>query len=149
MPPASPYAGNSVFPSLLTDDQNNVHIAWVDSGNLSANEEIVYVRLNQTDLTGDGMMALDPWEMVPVTSWNSNKLGPNSGRQPAIGMPPAFSNDLEVAHSRVDTNKCGDGNNNRFTICYSHVLTGRLMLNLMRAKPSTMSSSLTNRPSTT
>ena len=94
LPPASPYAGNSVFPSLLTDDQNNVHIAWVDSGNLSANEEVVYVRLNQTDLTGDGMMALDPWEMVPVTSWNSNKLGPNSGRQPAIGMPPAFSNDL-------------------------------------------------------
>ncbi|GIR75383.1 MAG: hypothetical protein CM15mP78_00820 [Candidatus Poseidoniales archaeon] len=49
LPPASPYAGNSVFPSLLTDDQNNVHIAWVDSGNLSANEEILYTRLNQTD----------------------------------------------------------------------------------------------------
>ena len=129
LPPASPYAGNSVFPSLLTDDQNNVHIAWVDSGNLSANEEIVYVRLNQTDLTGDGMMALDPWEMVPVTSWNSNKLGPNSGRQPAIGMPPAFSNDLgSGAHlAWSDTNKCGDdGNNNRFTICYSHVLTGQV-----------------------
>lgn len=129
LPPASPYAGNSVFPSLLTDDQNNVHIAWVDSGNLSANEEVVYVRLNQTDLTGDGMMALDPWEMVPVTSWNSNKLGPNSGRQPAIGMPPAFSNDLgSGAHlAWSDTNKCGDdGNNNRFTICYSHVLTGQV-----------------------
>ena len=129
LPPASPYAGNSVFPSLLTDDQNNVHIAWVDSGNLSANEEVVYVRLNQTDLTGDGMMALDPWEMVPVTSWNSNKLGPNSGRQPAIGMPPAFSNDLgSGAHlAWSDTNKCGDdGNNNRFTICYSLVLTGQV-----------------------
>ena len=129
LPPASPYAGNSVFPSLLTDDQNNVHIAWVDSGNLSANEEVIYVRLNQTDLTGDGMMALDPWEMVPVTSWNSNKLGPNSGRQPAIGMPPAFSNDLgSGAHlAWSDTNKCGDdGNNNRFTICYSHVLTGQV-----------------------
>ena len=129
LPPASPYAGNSVFPSLLTDDQNNVHIAWVDSGNLSANEEVVYVRLNQTDLTGDGMMALDPWEMIPVTSWNSNKLGPNSGRQPAIGMPPAFSNDLgSGAHlAWSDTNKCGDdGNNNRFTICYSHVLTGQV-----------------------
>ena len=129
LPPASPYAGNSVFPSLLTDDQNNVHIAWVDSGNLSANEEILYVRLNQTDLTGDGMTALDPWEAVPVTSWNSNKLGPNSGRQPSIGMPPAFSNDLgSGAHiAWSDTNKCGDdGNNNRFTVCYSHVLTGQV-----------------------
>ena len=43
LPPASPYAGN-VCPLLLTDDQNNVHIAWVDSGNLSANEEILYTR---------------------------------------------------------------------------------------------------------
>ena len=129
LPPASPYAGNSVFPSLLTDDQNNVHIAWVDSGNLSANEEILYARLNQTDLTGDGLTALDPWEAVAVTSWNSNKLGPNSGRQPAIGMPPAFSNDLgSGAHiAWSDTNTCGDeGNNNRFTICYSHVLTGQV-----------------------
>jgi uncharacterized membrane protein len=129
LPPASPYAGNSVFPSLLTDDQNNVHIAWVDSGNLSANEEILYARLNQTDLTGDGLAALDPWEPVAVTSWNSNKLGPNSGRQPSIGMPPAFSNDLgSGAHiAWSDTNKCGtDGNNNRFTICYSHVLTGQV-----------------------
>ena len=129
LPPASPYAGNSVFPSLLTDDQNNVHIAWVDSGNLSANEEILYTRLNQTDLTGDGLTALDPWEAVEVTSWNSNKLGPNSGRQPAIGMPPAFSNDLgSGAHlAWSDTNTCGDeGNNNRFTICYSHVLTGQV-----------------------
>jgi hypothetical protein len=32
----SPFGGNSVFPSLLTDDQNNVHIAWVDSGNATA-----------------------------------------------------------------------------------------------------------------
>ena len=129
LPPASPYSGNSVFPSLLTDDQNNIHIAWVDSGNLSANEEILYARLNQTDLTGDGLTALDPWEAVAVTSWNSNKLGPNSGRQPAIGMPPAFSNDLgSGAHiAWSDTNTCGDeANNNRFTICYSHVLTGQV-----------------------
>ena len=131
LPPASPYAGNSVFPSLLTDDQNNVHIAWVDSGNTSANEEVLYARLNQTDLTGDGLTALDPWEAVSVTSWNSNKLGPNNGRQPSIGMPPAFSNDLgSGAHiAWSDTNKCGDeGNNNRFTICYSHVLTGQVDL---------------------
>ena len=91
----------------------------------------MYVRLNQTDLTGDGLTALDPWEAIPVTSWNSNKLGPNSGRQPAIGMPPAFSNDLgSGAHlAWSDTNKCGDeANNNRFTICYSHVLTGQVDL---------------------
>jgi uncharacterized membrane protein len=129
LPPASPYAGNSAFPSLLTDDQNNVHIAWVDSANLSAGEEVLYVRLNQTDLTGDGEIALDPWTPVAVTSWNSNKLGPNNGRQPAIGMPPAFSNDLgSGAHiAWSDTNTCDDnGNNNRFTICYSHILTGQV-----------------------
>ena len=44
-------------------------------------------------------------------------------------MPPAFSNDLgsgaHVAWS--DTNKCNDEtNNHRFTICYSHVLTGQV-----------------------
>ena len=120
-----------MFPSLLTDDQNNVHIAWVDSGNISANEEIMYVRLNQTDRTGDGLTALDPWEVISVTSWNSNKLGPNSGRQPSIGMPPAFYNDLgSGAHiAWSDTNKCGnEANNNRFTICYSHVLTGQVDL---------------------
>lgn len=129
LPPASPWAGNSVFPSLLTDDQNNVHIAWVDSGNLSANEEVLYTRLNQTDEVGDGATALDPWEISAITSWNSNKLGPNSGRSPSIGMPPAFANDLgsgaHVAWS--DTNRCNEeGNNNRFTVCYSHVLTGQV-----------------------
>ncbi|GIR75382.1 MAG: hypothetical protein CM15mP78_00810 [Candidatus Poseidoniales archaeon] len=44
-------------------------------------------------------------------------------------MPPAFSNDLgSGAHlAWSDTNTCGDeGNNNRFTICYSHVLTGQV-----------------------
>ena len=129
LPPASPWAGNSVFPSLLTDDQNNVHIAWVDSGNLSANEEVLYTRLNQTNEVGDGATALDPWEISAITSWNSNKLGPNSGRSPSIGMPPAFANDLgsgaHVAWS--DTNRCNEeGNNNRFTVCYSHVLTGQV-----------------------
>jgi hypothetical protein len=124
-----PFGGNSVFPALLTDDQNNVHIAWVDSGNSSAGEEVLYTRLNSTDLTGDGEIALDPWETVSITSWASNKLGPNAGSQPSIGMPPAFANDLgsgaHVAWS--DTNKCSqEANNNRFTICYSHVLTGQV-----------------------
>ena len=129
LPGNRPFGGNSVFPALLTDDQNNVHIAWVDSGNATADEEIVYTRLNSTDLTGPGLTALDPWENVPVTSWASNKLGPNSGSQPSIGMPPAFSNDLgSGAHlAWSDTNKCGEeANNNRFTICYSHVLTGQV-----------------------
>ena len=128
-----PYGGNSVFPSLLTDDQNNVHIAWLDAGNASAGEEVVYTRLNATDLTGPGETALDPWEIAPVTKWNSNKLGPENGRQPDIGMPPAFSNDLgSGAHiAWSDTNKCSDeANNNRFTICYSHVLTGQVDVEL-------------------
>jgi uncharacterized membrane protein len=118
-----------VFPALLTDDQNNIHIAWVDSGNATADEEILYTRLNSTDLTGPGLTALDPWDAVAVTSWASNKLGPNSGSQPSLGMPPAFYNDLgSGAHiAWSDTNKCSEeANNNRFTICYSHVLTGQV-----------------------
>jgi len=133
LPQNSPYGGNSVFPALLTDDQNNVHIAWVDSGNLTAGEEVVYTRLNSTDLTGDGLTAIDPWQISPVTRWNSNKLGPENGRQPSIGMPPAFSNDLgSGAHiAWSDTNKCSDeANNNRFTICYSHILTGQVDVEL-------------------
>ena len=104
-------------------------LAWVDSGNATADEEILYTRLNSTTLTGPGITALDPWEAVAVTSWASNKLGPNSGSQPSIGMPPAFSNDLgSGAHiAWSDTNKCSEeANNNRFTICYSHVLTGQV-----------------------
>ena len=72
LPSNSPYGGNSVFPALLTDNQNNIHVAWVDSGNLSASEEIVYTRLNSTSNTGPGETALDPWETYTVTSWNSN-----------------------------------------------------------------------------
>ena len=82
LPQNAPWSGNSVFPSLLTDDQNQVHIAWVDSGNISAGEELLYVRLNHTSLEGDGFTALDPWETVAITSWSSNKLGPNSGYKP-------------------------------------------------------------------
>jgi len=129
LPGNRPFGGNSVFPALLTDDQNNIHIAWVDSGNATADEEILYTRLNSTQETGEGIDALDPWETVAVTSWASNKLGPNSGSQPSLGMPPAFSNDLgSGAHiAWSDTNKCSEeANNNRFTICYSHVLTGQV-----------------------
>ena len=94
-----------------------------------ASEEIVYTRLNSTSNTGPGETALDPWETYTVTSWNSNKLGPDNGRQPSIGMPPAFANDLgSGAHvGWSDTNLCDENpNNNRFTICYSHILTGQV-----------------------
>ena len=116
-----PFGGNSVFPALFTDGQNNVHIAWVDSSNATADEEIIYTRLNSTDLTGPGLTALDPWENVPVTSWASNKLGPNSGSQPSIGMPPAFSNDLgSGAHiAWSDSYNCEDAIvSNHSSICY-------------------------------
>ena len=43
---------NSAYPALLTDPQNNVHIAWLDFANASAGEEIRYTRLNSTENTG-------------------------------------------------------------------------------------------------
>ena len=120
---------NSAYPALLTDDQNKVHIAWLDFANSSASEEILYVRLNATDLTGPGNTSLDPWEAVAITSWSSFKLGPNQLSKPSLGQPPAFSNDLgSGAHvAWADTTKCSaESNNGRWTICYSHVLTGQV-----------------------
>ena len=124
-----PFGGMSAYPSLLTDYQNNVHIAWHDFGNASAGEEIVYVRLNETTLTGPGETALDPWDVVVVTHWESFKLGPNSFNSPELGSPPAFANDLgSGAHMAwSDTNKCNDESNNyQWTMCYTHVLTGQV-----------------------
>tara|TARA_B100001996_G_scaffold182027_2_gene139080 strand:- start:3456 stop:8462 length:5007 start_codon:yes stop_codon:yes gene_type:complete len=120
---------NSAYPALLTDDQNKVHIAWLDFANSSASEEILYVRLNATDLTGPGNTSLDPWEAVAITSWSSFKLGPNQLSKPSLGQPPAFSNDLgSGAHvAWADTTKCSaESNNGRWTVCYSHVLTGQV-----------------------
>ena len=54
---------NSAYPALLTDPQNNVHIAWLDFGNASAGEEIRYTRLNSTENTGPGETALDAWNL--------------------------------------------------------------------------------------
>jgi hypothetical protein len=127
-----PWSGHSIYPSLLTDDQNNVHLAWVDSGNVTAGEEVQYTRLNQTDLTGLGEFALDPWDIVSITSWASNKLGTDTGGRPEIGIPPAFANDLgSGAHvGWSDRNKCNDEQNGAFTICYSHVLTGQVDVEL-------------------
>jgi len=123
----SAYSGHSIFPAILTDDQNNVHISWVDSGNTTAGEEIQYTRLNETD------DVLDPWEIITVTTWASNKLGTDTGSRPDLGMPPAFANDLgSGAHvGWSDQNKCNDEQNNgRYTICYSHVLTGQVDVEL-------------------
>ena len=120
---------NSAYPALLTDPQNNVHIAWLDFGNASAGEEIRYTRLNSTENTGPGETALDAWNSTAVTSWSSFKLGPNQLSKPSLGQPPAFSNDLgSGAHiAWSDTNKCSDeSNGGPWTICYSHVLTGQV-----------------------
>ncbi len=120
---------NSAYPALLTDPQNNVHIAWLDFGNASASEEIRYTRLNATENTGPGETALDAWNSTPVTSWKSFKLGPNQLSKPSLGQPPAFANDLgSGAHiAWSDTNKCSDETNGGpWTICYSHVLTGQV-----------------------
>ena len=127
-----PWSGHSIYPSLLTDEQNNVHIAWVDSGNTTAGEEVQYTRLNQTDLVGTGEFALDPWDIVSITSWASNKLGTDTAGRPEIGIPPAFANDLgSGAHvGWSDRNKCNDEQNGAFTICYSHVLTGQVDVEL-------------------
>ena len=120
---------NSAYPALLTDPQNNIHIAWLDFGNASAGEEIRYARLNATDETGPGETALDAWNSTAVTSWSSFKLGPNQLSKPTLGQPPAFANDLgSGAHiAWSDTNKCSDeSNGGPWTICYSHVLTGQV-----------------------
>ena len=120
---------NSAYPALLTDPQNNVHIAWLDFGNGSAGEEVLYTRLNATENTGPGETALDAWNATAVTSWSSFKLGPNQLSKPSLGQPPAFANDLgSGAHiAWSDTNKCSDeSNGGPWTICYSHVLTGQV-----------------------
>ena len=120
---------NSAYPAILTDPQNNIHIAWLDFGNGSAGEEIRYTRLNATDNTGPGETALDTWNSTAVTSWQSFKLGPNQLSKPSLGQPPAFANDLgSGAHiAWSDTNKCSDeSNGGPWTICYSHVLTGQV-----------------------
>lgn len=120
---------NSAYPALLTDPQNNVHIAWLDFGNGSAGEEVLYTRLNATENTGPGETALDAWNATAVTSWSSFKLGPNQLSKPSLGQPPAFANDLgSGAHNAwSDTNKCSDeSNGGPWTICYSHVLTGQV-----------------------
>ena len=137
IPPNRPYAPSSIMPSIITDNQDNVHISWLENSNASAIEEVVYTRLNHTNddwpngipLNSLATYVIDEWEVVPVTTWQSDKLGPNSGWAPELGQPPALSNDMgSGAHiAWSDTNKCNDqSNNNMYTICYTHVLTGQV-----------------------
>ncbi len=134
-PDRGPYDATSYLPGILVDDFDNVHISWLDNSNQSQGESIMYTRLNSTtDEYPDGfptinnlaLAVLDQWEIFEVSSWKSGKLGPNSGRNPQLGTPPAFANDLgsgaHVAWS--DSTKCGESNSPKETLCYVHVLTG-------------------------
>ena len=134
-PDRGPYDATSYLPEILVDDFDNVHIAWLDNSNLSQGESIMYTRLNSTTdeypngfptLNNLALAVLDQWEIFEVSSWKSGKLGPNSGRNPQLGTPPAFANDLgsgaHVAWS--DSTKCGESNSPKETLCYVHVLTG-------------------------
>ena len=139
--PDRPFAPNSHMPSIFTDSFDNVHLAWLDNYNETQGETLVYTRLNHTTddypngfpLNSLASGILEPWEIVPITEWQSDKLGPNSPAVPDLGQPPAFANDLgsgaHVAWS--DTNKCNDvSNGGSYTLCYVHVLTGLVDVSL-------------------
>ena len=139
--PDRPFAPNSHMPSIFTDSFDNVHLAWLDNYNETQGETLVYTRLNHTTddypngfpLNSLASGILEPWEIVPITEWQSDKLGPNSPAVPDLGQPPAFANDLgsgaHVAWS--DTNKCNDvSNGGTYTLCYVHVLTGLVDVSL-------------------
>ena len=136
-----PYGANSHMPEILTDSFDNVHISWLDNGNETQGETIMYVRLNNTNdqypngfpLNSLAQGIIDDWEYHEVSTWESDKLGPNSPFAPDLGQPPAFANDLgsgvHVAWS--DTNRCSDQNNQgQYTLCYVHILTGLVDVSL-------------------
>ncbi|MDP6324134.1 MAG: CARDB domain-containing protein [Candidatus Thalassarchaeaceae archaeon] len=133
------YRASSYMPQVIADNQNNIHMSWLENSNTSQGESIMYTRLNHTNDVGDWPLnsiaaaVLDPWERVDVSEWHSDKLGPNSGRQPELSQPPAFANDLgSGAHiAWSDTNKCNENSNNgAYTLCYTHVLTGQVDVEL-------------------
>ena len=139
--PNRPFGANSHLPSIITDSFDNVHLAWLDNYNDTQGETVVYTRLNHTnDAYPDGFplnsiasAIFDPWTIIPVTSWQSDKLGPNSPATPDLGQTPAFANDLgSGAHlGWSDTNKCNEENNaGKYTLCYVHVLTGLVDISL-------------------
>ena len=103
----------------------------------------MYARLNHTNdqpswpLNSIAAAVLDPWEPTVVSTWQSDKLGPNSGNSPELGQPPAFANDLgSGAHiAWSDTNKCNEeSNQNTYTLCYVHVLTGQVEVGLQEGE---------------
>ena len=151
-----PYAPSSVFPSILTDQFDNVHLAWLDYSNTEWQETLMYTRLNNTNekypqgfpLNSAASSVLDEWEIREVTNWTSDKLGPATC-QPECdtadgqhlypdfnldrGMPPAFANDLgSGAHMGWSDKRCDweASNGAKWTLCYVHVLTGLVDLSL-------------------
>ena len=136
-----PFGANSHMPEILTDSFDNVHITWLDNGNETQGETIMYTRLNHTNdahpngfpLNSLASGIIEPWELHEISFWDSDKLGPNSPYAPDLGQPPAFANDLgsgvHIAWS--DTNRCDENNNQgRYTLCYVHVLTGLVSVDL-------------------
>jgi len=139
--PDRPFSGNSHMPSILTDSFDNVHLTWLDNYNGTQGETLMYTRLNHTNndypagfpLNSIASSIFDPWELLPITEWQSDKLGPNSPALPELGQPPAFANDMgSGAHvGWSDTNKCNDENNGGvYTLCYVHILTGLVDVSL-------------------
>jgi uncharacterized membrane protein len=135
IPTDLPFGANSHMPAIITDSFDNVHLSWLDNYNGTQGETVVYTRLNHTNddypegfpLNSLAAGILDPWEIIPITEWQSDKLGPNSPAVPDLGQPPAFANDLgSGAHlAWSDTNKCSEiSNGGSYTLCYVHVLTG-------------------------
>ena len=135
IPTDRPFGANSHMPAILTDSFDNVHLTWLDNYNGSQGETIMYTRLNNTNddfpngfpLNSIASFVFDEWELLPITEWQSDKLGPNSAAVPELGQAPGFANDLgSGAHiAWSDTNKCNDQHNGgSYTLCYVHVLTG-------------------------
>ncbi|MBT3357550.1 MAG: hypothetical protein HN534_03755 [Euryarchaeota archaeon] len=141
IPTDRPFGANSHMPAILTDSFDNVHLTWLDNYNGSQGETIMYTRLNHTNddypngfpLNSIASSIFDEWELLPITEWQSDKLGPNSGAVPELGQTPGFANDLgSGAHiAWSDTNKCNDQHNGgSYTLCYVHVLTGLVEVSL-------------------
>ena len=151
-PQGRAYGGNSVFPAILSDSQDKIHIAWHEFGNATANEEIAYVRLNATDATGAGVTALDPWEIVEVTSWESDKLGPNTGGNRTSEHHPPSRTISEVVRTLHGPTRSDVRTNRTTTATPSATRTSsqdRWMSSSTWASHTSMSSNQENRPRTT
>ena len=61
------YRASSYMPQVLADNQNNVHISWLENSNTSQGESIMYTRLNHTNdapdwpLNSIAAAVLDQW----------------------------------------------------------------------------------------